>query len=213
VKLDARIVVAFLRVVYRLLLRWTVTGRQRVPADGALILIANHIHLADPVLLMLAFPRPITFLAKEELFRIPFVGMIMRHGGMFPVARGGSLQQKRDVMRQAEDLLSQSRVLALFPEGKRSHDGILLPAKPGAAILSLHSGAPLVPVAITGTEQIRGAWWWLRRPRVSVTIGEPFHLEPTEGRIARSESARLTDALMRRIASLLPPAHRGAYAG
>jgi 1-acyl-sn-glycerol-3-phosphate acyltransferase len=113
VKLDARIVVAFLRVVYRLLLRWTVTGRECVPADGALILIANHIHLADPVLLMLAFPRPITFLAKEELFRIPFVGMIMRHGGMFPVARGGSLQQKRDVMRQAEDLLSQGRVLAL----------------------------------------------------------------------------------------------------
>jgi 1-acyl-sn-glycerol-3-phosphate acyltransferase len=213
VKLDARIVVAFLRVVYRLLLRWTVTGRECVPADGALILIANHIHLADPVLLMLAFPRPITFLAKEELFRIPFVGMIMRHGGMFPVARGGSLQQKRDVMRQAEDLLSQGRVLALFPEGKRSHDGILLPAKPGAAILSLHSGAPLVPVAITGTEQIRGAWWWLRRPRVSVTIGEPFQLDPTDGRIARSESARLTVALMRHIASLLPPAHRGAYAG
>lgn len=211
-KLDARIVVALLSVVYRLLLRWSVLGRERVPPDGALVLIANHVHLADPVLLMLAFPRHITFLAKEELFRVPFVGMIMRHGGMFPVARGGNLQQKRDVMRQAEDLLSQGRVLALFPEGKRSHDGILLSAKPGAAILSLHSGAPLIPVAIVGTEQIRGWWWPFRRPRVTVTIGEPFRLEANEGRIARSESARMTEDLMRRIALMLPPAHRGAYA-
>ena len=169
-------------------------------------------HLADPVLLMLAFPRHITFLAKEELFRMPFVGTIMRHGGMFPVARTGAMQQKRDVMRQAENLLEEGCVLALFPEGKRSPSGVLLPAKPGAAALSLHSGAPIIPVAIVGTEQIAGRWWWLKRPRVTVTIGVAFHLTSSTERLGRSEAARLTGELMQHIAQLLPPERRGPYA-
>ena len=116
----ARLAVAVGRVLYFLLLRWTVRGGEHVPVSGPCILIANHVHLADPVLLMLAFPRPITFMAKEELFRVPIWGQIMRDGGMFPVARAGTLQQKRDVMRLAENLLTQGRVLALFPEGRRS---------------------------------------------------------------------------------------------
>ena len=210
-KLDARIVLAVLRVVYRLLLRWSVTGHEHVPMTGALVLAANHVHLADPVLLMLAFPRHITFMAKEELFRMPFVGTIMRHGGMFPVARAGALQQKRDVMRQAENLLAEGHVLALFPEGKRSPSGVLLPAKPGAAALSLHTGAPIVPVAIVGTEQLVRRWWWLKRPRVTVTIGPPLHLSSSTDRLGRSEAARLTGELMQGIAQLLPPERRGSY--
>ena len=207
-----RIVVAIARVLYRLLLRWTVTGREHVPPDGACILIANHVHLADPLLLMLAFPRHITFMAKEELFRHPIVGQVLRDAGSFPVSRTGTLQQKRDVMRLAEDLLSRGHVLALFPEGQRSPAGVLLEGKPGAAILALRTGAPLVPVAIKGTDQITGAWWWTKRPKVTVTIGAPFHLSSTGGRVARSEAARLTDELMRRVALLLPPERRGVYA-
>jgi len=212
VKLDARIAFAVMRVVYRLLFRWTVSGRENVPRQGPVVLIANHIHLADPILLMLSFPRPITFLAKEELFRIPFIGMLMRDAGMFPVARTGTVQQKRDVLRQAERLLAQGRVMAIFPEGKRSPAGVLASARPGAAFLALHSGAALVPVAITGTERLVGRWWWLRRPRVAVTIGIPFRLPQSSGPVARSESARHTDTLMRSIAALLPEDKRGAYA-
>jgi 1-acyl-sn-glycerol-3-phosphate acyltransferase len=212
VKPLARLAVAIARVLYRLLFRWSVTGGEHVPEQGPCLLIANHVHLADPVLLMLAFPRPITFMAKEELFRIPIWGHIMRDGGMFPVARTGTLQQKRDVMRLAEDLLTQGRVLALFPEGKRSPSGVLIEGKPGAAVLSARTGAPLVPVAIEGTEKIRGKWWWVKRPRVTVTIGVPFHLTSTGGRLVRSESARLTGELMRQLARLLPPERRGVYA-
>ena len=208
----ARLAVAVGRVLYFLLLRWTVRGGEHVPVSGPCILIANHVHLADPVLLMLAFPRPITFMAKEELFRVPIWGQVMRDGGMFPVARAGTLQQKRDVMRLAENLLTQGRVLALFPEGRRSPTGVLIEGKPGAAVLAIRTGAPLVPVAIEGTEQIRGKWWWLKRPRVTVTIGAPFHLTSAGSRVARSESARLTGELMRRVALLLPPERRGFYA-
>jgi 1-acyl-sn-glycerol-3-phosphate acyltransferase len=212
VKLHVRIVYAVMRVAHRLLLRWTVSGRENVPREGALVLVANHVHLADPILLILSFPRPITFLAKEELFRLPFLGMLMRDAGMFPVARTGTVQQMRDVMRQAERLLEDGRVLALFPEGKRSPSGVLIPARPGAAVLSIHTGAPVVPVAIAGTEQITGRWWWLRRPRVAVTIGPALHIVGSVERPGRSESARLTRKLMLSIARLLPPERRGPYA-
>ncbi len=212
-KISVRIALVILRVIYRLLLRWTVTGREHVPAEGALIVVANHVNFADPVLLMLAFPRRVTYMAKKELFRYPVLCTLLRDAGMFPVARGGALEQKRDIMRRAEALLNQGNVVALFPEGKRSPSGILLEGKPGAAILALHTGAPLVPVAIEGAHQIKGHWWWLRRPRVTVTIGPPFHLTAPEGRLARSESVRLTRDLMCRIAALLPFERRGPYAG
>ncbi len=212
-KPPARIALAVMRVLYFLLLRWTVTGREHVPGHGALIVIANHVHVADPVLLMLAFPRHITFLAKEELFRYPFLGRLMRDGGMFPIARTGPLERKRDVVRQATGLLARGEVLALFPEGRRSHSGVLLEGKPGAAVLALRAGAKLVPVAIEGTEKLKGALWWMKRPRVAVTIGVPFSIHSAEGRLSRSESARLTSELMHSIARLLPEERRGPYGG
>lgn len=211
--LNVRFAVAVVWLLCRTLLRWRVSGTQKVPAEGALLLVANHVHLADPVLLVLAFPRRVSFMAKEELFRYPYLGRLLRDAGMMPVARAGELQQKRDVMRQAEDLLRQGRVVALFPEGKRSRTGILLQGKPGAAMLAIHTGAPLIPVAVQGTEQIRGKWWWLRRPKITITIGDPFLLDSHEGRIGRSESTRLTTDIMQRIAAMLSPERRGHYAG
>ena len=211
-KLKARIALNILRFVYWLLLRWEVTGRENVPLTGPVVLVANHVHLADPILLMLAFPRPITFLAKEELFRLPFVGIIMRDAGMFPLARAGSLQKVKDVMCQAETLLNEGRVLALFPEGKRSHTGVLLPARAGAATLSIRTAAPIVPVAIVGTEQLTSRWWWLRRPKLRVIICTPLLPCVTGARLSRTESTRLTTQLMHSIARCLPPQKRGHYA-
>ena len=211
-KPKPRIVIAVARVLYRLLLRWSVTGREHVPPDGACILIANHTHLADPVLLMLAFPRRIIFMAKEELFRVPVFGQVMRDAGMLPVPRTGALQQKRDVMRQSEEVLVQGNVMAVFPEGKRSPSGVLIEGKPGAAALAIHTGALLVPVAIVGTEQLLRRWWWLRRPKVTVTIGTPFHVSSPAERLGRTEANRLTTELMQSIARLLPPERRGPYA-
>ncbi len=212
-KLSVRITVAFVRLLCHILLRWTVSGREQVPDEGSLLLVANHVHLADPALLTLAFPRGITFMAKEELFNYPLLGRLLRDAGILPVARSGDLQQKRDVMRQAEEVLMRGQVLALFPEGKRSPSGVLLQGKPGAAVLAIRTRSPLIPVVVEGTEQIRGNWWWLRRPKVRISIGTPFSLQGAGGRMARSESTRLTSEIMNRIASLLPPERRGHYAG
>jgi len=213
VKPFPRIVLAIAGVLHRILLRWTVTGTENVPAEGALIVVANHVHLADPVLLMLALPRWITFMAKEELFRNAVLGRLLRDAGIFPVARGGNVQQKRDVMRQAEELLAAGHVLALFPEGSRSRSGEMQTGKGGAAILAIHAGVPILPVAIDGTEQLYRTAWWLRRPRVSVTVGAPFRLQTGAERMPRSELSRLTDELMHHVAALLPQERRGPYAG
>ena len=210
--LLARLAVAVSRVLYNIFFTWSVTGRENVPQSGSLIVVANHVNVADPMLLLCAFPRWVTYMAKDELFRYPFLGPLMRSGGVFPVARTGSVQEKRDAMRQAEGLLAQGHVLGLFPEGKRDRTGVLLPGKPGAAILAAHSGAPLIAVAVSGTEQMRGLNWLWRRPKVTVTIGKPFRLSRTGSRISRSVAAGLTDEIMRQIAALLPKEHRGPYA-
>jgi len=212
-KRGPRAIVAFFRVLYRICLRWSVTGREKVPSSGPLIVVANHVNVTDPVLLMLAMPRWVTFMAKKELFSMPIVGAVMRGAEMIPVARSGSFEDKREVMRQAEELLGQGHVLAVFPEGRRDKTGVLIEAKAGAAFLALHSGAPLLPVAMLGTERITGPLSLLKRPKVRVHIGEPFQLTSGGRRLSRSEAARLTGEIMLHIAELMPPEQRGPYAG
>lgn len=211
--LAAHIALALVRFGFRILLNWRATGKENVPRDGALIVVCNHVHLTDPLLLMCAFPRWITYMAKEELFRYPVLSSILRSGRVLPVPRGGSVEQKRDLMRQSEEVLQRGEVLALFPEGRRDHTGILLKGKPGAAVLAAHTGAQIVPAAISGTENL-GGWGWLwRRPRLTVTIGKPFRLPPVDGPVSRSTAAALGDDVMRHIAALLPSDKRGPYAG
>lgn len=210
--LFARLAIAASRVLYHTFFNWSVTGRENVPEDGALVVVANHVNFADPALLMCSFPRWVTYMAKEELFRDPFLGALVRSGRLVPVARTGTVQEKRDAMRQAEALLAQGHVLGLFPEGQRDRTGVLLAGKPGAAVLAAHSGALLIPMAVCGTERMRGLNWLLKRPTVTVTIGKPFRLSHTGGRISRSRASELTDEIMRQIAALLPNDRRGPYA-
>jgi len=210
-KRGPRVLVYIIRQILRLLLNWSVSGRGNVPADGPLVVICNHVHLLDPLLLICTFPRWITFMAKEELFRYPVIGPVLRWGEVLPVARGGSIAAKRDVLRKAESLLKCGHVIALFPEGKRSHTGILLKGKAGAGVLAARTDAPVLPIAITGTEKLHGLSWLWKRPRIDIVLGKPIMLPQAEGYI-RSDAAARSEYLMRQIAALLPPDRRGPYA-
>ncbi len=202
--------------VLRLLVGLRVEGLEHVPAKGPVLMVANHLHNADPVLLMAAFPRPIRFMAKKELFEVPVIGWIVRQAGAFPVDRSSPVREVRTLHR-TERLLARGMIVGIFPEGMRSVTGGLQEAHPGVAMLALHSGAPILPTAIFGTEVLpfngrKGRRRGTGRPRVTVRIGVPFHLQPIAAPHRHEEFAELTDEIMMKIARLLPPRYRGIYA-
>ncbi len=193
-------------LLLRVLTRWQVHGREKVPRKGPLLVVSNHLHLADPPIIMASLPRRVAFMAKEELFHGPF-SWVIRGIGAFPVRRS---QLDRNAFRLAADALNAGLAVGMFPEGTRSLSGSMKPALPGTAFLAAHSQVPLLPVGIRGSENLKGKGW-LRRPRITVTIGDPFTLPPIDGRVGREELEFLTEFIMRRIAQLLPPSHQGVY--
>lgn len=197
------------RMILFLFTRLQVKGRENVPAQGPVLIIANHLNLADPPLVAVSFGRHKIFMAKEELFRSRFSRYVMSRFNAFPVHRG---QLDKKALRQAGRVLAEGSALVMFPEGGRSSNAQLQTAFSGSALVAVHSGAPILPVGIIGTERMKGKTWPLRRPRVTVNIGKPFHLPSVDGRLSKVKLTELTDYMMGRIAELLPPEYQGVYA-
>lgn len=193
-----------------ILSRWQVKGKDNIPRQGPLLVVANHLHLADPPIVSVSLGRKAIFMAKEELFHHGVFGYILRGVGVFPVRRG---QLDRQALRQAQQVLAEGLPLVIFPEATRSRQAQLQPAFSGAALIAVRNGVPILPVGITGTEKIRGLAWLLRRPRITVNIGHPFSLPPRSGKLSKTELAELTRFIMKRIAELLPVEYQGEYAG
>lgn len=151
----------------------TVCGRDRVPHDGPLIVLANHLADVDPPLVQMACPRAIHFMAKSELFTIPILGAIMRWFRAFPVRRG---EPDKGSLRHALDLLKAGEAVGVFPEGELSQTGELLPLKEGVAMLARLSGAWVICARIDGSQRMLPYGKLLIRPafrRVWVAWSEP----------------------------------------
>lgn len=200
------VAVAATRLLLRLFARLEVSGREHVPPSGPLLVVCNHLSNVDPPLLAAVLPRPLFMMAKQEIFRGP-LGWMARRYGAFPVRRG---EADREALRTALEHLQRGRALGMFPEGTRSRSGQLQRAKPGVGLLALRAGCPILPVALSGTPQLARPLALLRRPRVTVRIGESFTLPP-ECDGSRADAQAATDAIMRRLAALLPPDQRGVY--
>lgn len=190
---------------YFILCRWQIKGKENVPKAGPLLVVANHMTNHDPPLLSVSLGRYVVFMAKDNLFRSRLGGYFMRGLGTFPIRRNGV---QRESLRAAQQVLADGHALGIFPEGMRSRTGKLNRAFPGAALIALQTGVPILPVAIIGTENVKGMNW-LRRPRLTVTFGKPFRPPPATGKTGRDECAEL---IMERIAELLPVDYRGVYA-
>jgi len=198
-----------LRMLFFLLTRREVKGMENVPKQGPLLVVSNHLSLADPPLLGVTLNRKMLFMAKNQLFRFRLIGWVVRNLGAFPIHRG---QQDRQALRQTYQILADGLALIMFPEGMRSRNGQLRRAFFGAALIASRSGAPILPIGISGTEKLEHLSWWWRRPRVTVNIGHPFHLPPSRNNLTREELTELTHSIMQHIAELLPRDYQGIYA-
>jgi 1-acyl-sn-glycerol-3-phosphate acyltransferase len=182
--------------------RCRVTGREHVPAEGPVIVASNHISYADPPALALITRRPISFVAKEELFRFKPFAALIRALNAFPVRRGTA---DRAAIRRSLAVLRAGRVLAIFPEGMRSHDANLLQPELGIGMIALRSGAPIVPVGLIGTDHVmpRKVPVILLR-RFEVRIGAPLRFDDlcARSRWRREDYEHVARTTMEAIAEL-----------
>ena len=201
-------VVTWIRLIIWLVTKRNVTGKENIPRRGPLILASNHLNLADPPILTALMPRRIVWLSKQELFDIPVFGILYHLIGCIPVRR---FQSDLRALRRCQETLGKGLVLGMFPEGTRSDGAGLGPGEPGTALLALRTGAPILPVAIWGTEGITLPADFLKRTAVNVAYGKPFHL-PRREQLRKEDVQQASEEIMRRIAALLPPRYRGVYA-
>jgi 1-acyl-sn-glycerol-3-phosphate acyltransferase len=202
--------------VSRLAFRPDVYGAANVPRTGPVILAANHLSFLDSFLIPLMTPRRVSFLAKQEYFRSPGVrGALTRTllTGIdaIPVPRDG-FRAAQASLEVALRVLREGGAFGIHPEGSRSRDGRLYRGRTGVGWLAIASGAPVVPVAVLGTERIQPVGARLPRPgRVTVHFGTPMRFAPpADGRQAPARRAA-TDAVMAAIAELSGQEQAGEY--
>jgi 1-acyl-sn-glycerol-3-phosphate acyltransferase len=145
-------------------------GKERVPREGGAVLAVNHFSYADPPVVGVLCPRRIVFVAKVELHGLPGFGQLMRAHGALAVRRGES---DRDALRLMRETVRQNELLGLFVEGTRQRSGVPGEAKPGAAMVAIQEGVPVVPAAIHGSQY----WKWGNWAQVSVAFGEPMRFD------------------------------------
>jgi 1-acyl-sn-glycerol-3-phosphate acyltransferase len=172
-------------------------GSEKVPG-GPLILAPNHASFMDHFFAGAFVRRRIQFMAKSQLFTNPIATWIFNHGGVFPVRRGS---QDDEAFISAYKILKRGGAIGMYCEGGRSRNGqIAAEAKPGIGRLALESGAPVVPVAILGSYQVRN-WKRLQFPRVTVSYGDAFKFEVIE-HPTREQQQEAADYILDRIREL-----------
>jgi cytidylate kinase len=177
-----------LRAVFRL----EIQGRENIPARGSVILAANHRSLLDIPVAGVTTKRKVHFMAKEELFSSKVGGVLVRRLGGFPVKRG---RPDRSALQRSLEVLAGGDVLGIFPEGTRRPNNAFEELEDGFAYLALKSGAPIVPVAISGTEAVFPPGRKLPKlVKVRVLVGEPFRLgTPQPGMLPRARIREATE--------------------
>ena len=185
----------------------TIKGMENFPKRGPALVVINHLGDADAVLLAASIPTTIDGMGKIELNEHWLVGPMFRAYGVIYVHRG---RPDRKAIRAALDGLAEGRIIALAPEGRQSVEGKLEEGTEGAAFLAMKTGAMIVPVAMTGTENenIYNRKWW-RRARVTLSVGKPFKLQEQADRQKMLREG--TSQIMESLASLLPESYLGNY--
>lgn len=186
---------------------WRMRVEGRWPGRGPYVVVANHQSLLD-ILLLSRLPREMKWVAKESLFKVPWLGWVFRMSGDIPVRRGDS-ESGGAALAKARRYLDRGMSVMIFPEGTRSRNGSLLPFKSGAFRLAIEAGVPVLPVAVSGTAQgMPKGDAWVRPCRAYARMLEPVSVDG----LTMDDVTKLRDEVRRRIAGALPPADASAPA-
>lgn len=188
---------AILRFIY-IFLGFKVEGLEHLPAEGSVIVAANHVSNWDPIMIAMALNRPVHFMGKAELFNNKILGKLLTAVNAFQVKRGSA---DRQAIRHALKILEEGKVLGIFPEGTRNKAGQEIKAQTGIAFIALRSGAIIVPVACIGTNRNFPLGWF--RPLI-VSVGEPISLENyKDSKINSASLEQLSNEVFDKINTLL----------
>jgi 1-acyl-sn-glycerol-3-phosphate acyltransferase len=203
---------ALFRMIFHILGRVTITGKEYIPYGQAYMVAMNHISIFDPPLAAAFWPEELEIIGASDVFDKPGQGQILKLYGVIPVHRG---EFDRELLQRVVTALRAGRPLLMAPEGGRSHVTAMRRAKPGVAYIIEKTDVPVVPVGLVGTTDD----FWQRakrgeRPKLEVRIGKPFHLPiiSEKGSARREARQRNADLVMRHLAGLLPQEYRGVYA-
>jgi len=199
----------FVKIGTTILCRIDAPELQKVPKQGPLIIYSNHTGQVEvPLMFTHLQPRPITGIAKVETWDGWFLRFIFNLWEAIPIRRG---EADMVAMRKSLEALEKGMILAIAPEGTRNKTGVLIKAYPGVITLALRSEAPLLPIAHWGGENFLSNLKRLKRTDFHIRVGEPFKLDPGEGRVTREKRQQMVDEMMYRLAALMPEYYRGAY--
>jgi 1-acyl-sn-glycerol-3-phosphate acyltransferase len=206
-----QIAALFFKALTGLMFRVDAVQLAKVPRHGPLIIVANHVHIPEiPTLYVRLLPRKVYGMVQaERVLDKNIAGAILRWIDTIPVWRS---EPDLNALRTGIRLLTEGNILLLDPEGTRSRNGCLQKGQPGAILMALHSGAPMLPVVHYGSENYRENLKRLRRTALHYVVGKPFRVDTGGQRVTSAIRQQMIDEVMFQMAGLLPSQYRGVYA-
>ncbi len=204
-----RWVMGLSRFVFKRLAKVEMRGTENIPPDGAFLLTTNHMSRLDTPFLLLGTEREdVVAVVATNYQSVPLIKWFLD--------RTGAVWLDRDAtdfaaIRDAIDYLKRGWIVGLAPEGTRSKVHALIEGKPGSAVLAERANAPILPVGITGTENLLSCWKKFKRPSITITFGKPYYLTKCDVGDRENWLVESTDEIMCRIGAILPESYRGFY--
>lgn len=206
---SQRLIYITLKVITHLICRVDDAQLVNIPAHGPLIIYSNHVNILEiPLTYVHLQPRLVRGMVLASRWENPVLRWLLDETGNIPLHR-----DEADVtaIRKGLEVLKDGGIIAIAPEGTRSHDGCLQAAHPGMVLLALHSRAQLIPMAFYGAENYKQNLSRLKRTDFHFVVGRPFHLDDHGEKVTRLVRERMMQQMMGQMASILPPQYRGVY--
>jgi 1-acyl-sn-glycerol-3-phosphate acyltransferase len=203
------ILILFFRLLTRILCRIHGEELMKVPHQGPLIIVINHVNILEiPLIYVVLQPRPIGGFSAAKRWKVWWSRWLLNTAGAIPLHRG---EADIKALRKGLDWLEEGNILLIAPEGTRSYTGHLQRGHPGVVLLAMRTGATILPLVFYGHEYFEEKLKKLRRVDFYISVGEPFYLDTKGKKVTQHNRQQIADEIMYKMAALLPPEYRGVY--